>query len=525
LRRAHLWIIVPLALIWIFQSRGLIEPFDFWWNVTSGRIMAESGRFLGTDVLVYTPVREPYSNPQWGSQVLFYGVYALSPLLMLTLRMVIITATYGVLFAIARRASGSLGWAALATLVAYLTGFTNYGMRPQLFAFLPFIGFFWVLERVFGPGYGGMSTTAPKSKIQNPKLLWLLPLLMIAWVNVHGSFFLGLILIAVYVGGAALTGLATPDGRAGLRAWPWPAVALPLLGTLAATLVNPYTWRIYNYVLLATGDATARNLNIEWQPPTLYNGTGILFYAQVGLFLLALLASRRLPRPSEALLWLAFGGLALLSIRNVIWWGWVTAPGLAISLAAVGARVRAALATRLGEAAGPDTPVPNREIPALNWLLAGTLILAAVAVTPLWQLPRFAPTQSVPEEERAFLGLDRGTPVRLGEFLAGGARAVPPPPGPVFNYMEWGGYLEWALYPRQQLFIDGRFEARQQQVWDDYLDISRGAATWQQRLDSYGVRTLVLNKTFHRALIPLVQATPTWQQVYQDTQAIVFTRP
>ncbi len=54
LRRTHLWVIVPLALIWVFQSLPAIEPFDFWWNVTSGRIMLGGGpfAFLGTDVLV-----------------------------------------------------------------------------------------------------------------------------------------------------------------------------------------------------------------------------------------------------------------------------------------------------------------------------------------------------------------------------------------------------------------------------------------------------------------------------------------
>jgi hypothetical protein len=511
LRRAHLWIIAPLALIWIFQSAALIEPFDFWWNVTSGRIMVETGRFLGTDVLVYTPVREPYSNPQWGSQLLFYAVYSVSPLLLLTLRVAIVVATYGVLFAAARAASGSLAWAACATLAAYLTGFTNYGMRPQLFAFLPFIGFFWTLERAFGPGYGGGFNADPKSKIQNPKFLWLLPPLMIGWVNVHGSFFLGLILIAAYLGGAALTVLGTAAGRAWLRA-PGSAgvigrAALPLLATGAATLINPYTWQIYNYVLIATGDATARALNVEWQPPTLYNGTGILFFANVALFLATLLASRRLPRPTEALLWLAFGGLALLSIRNVIWWGWVTAPGLALGWAMLGARARAALD------AGEDAPPPGsaREIPLLNWLLAGALALGALAATPLWRI--------------GSPGLDRATPVALADFLATGARDAPAPPGPLFNYMEWGGYLEWRLYPQHQMFIDGRFEARQQQVWDDYLAISRGAATWQERLDRYQVRTLILNKRFHQDLLPLVQAVAGWRQVYEDEQALVFTRP
>jgi hypothetical protein len=334
---------------------------------------------------------------------------------------------------------------------------------------------------------------------------------MIGWVNVHGSFFLGLILIAAYLGGAALTVLGTAAGRAWLRA-PGSAgvigrAALPLLATGAATLINPYTWQIYNYVLIATGDATARALNVEWQPPTLYNGTGILFFANVALFLATLLASRRLPRPTEALLWLAFGGLALLSIRNVIWWGWVTAPGLALGWAMLGARARAALD------AGEDAPPPGsaREIPLLNWLLAGALALGALAATPLWRI--------------GSPGLDRATPVALADFLATGARDAPAPPGPLFNYMEWGGYLEWRLYPQHQMFIDGRFEARQQQVWDDYLAISRGAATWQERLDRYQVRTLILNKRFHQDLLPLVQAVAGWRQVYEDEQALVFTRP
>jgi hypothetical protein len=242
-------------------------------------------------------------------------------------------------------------------------------------------------------------------------------------------------------------------------------VALPRVAPGAATRVKPNTRQIYSCVLIATGDATARALNIEWQPPTLYNGTGILFFANLALFAVTLLASRRLPRPTEALLWLAFGGLALLSIRNVIWWGWVTAPGLALGWAMLGARARAALD------AGSDAPPPGpaREIPLLNWLLAGALVLGALAATPLWRV--------------GSAGLDKTTPVALGDFLAQGARSTSPPPGPLFNYMEWGGYLEWRLYPAQQMFIDGRFEARQQPVWDDYLAISRGAESWQARLD------------------------------------------
>jgi hypothetical protein len=90
--------------------------------------------------------------------------------------------------------------------------------------------------------------------------------------------------------------------------------------------------------------------------------------------------------------------------------------------------------------------------------------------------------------------------------------------------MEWGGYLEWELYPEYQLFIDGRFEARQVQVWQDYLSVSRGRADWQKTLDSYNVRTLVLNKEFHDGLIPFVKGSADWKQVYEDKEGLVFER-
>ncbi len=84
--------------------------------------------------------------------------------------------------------------------------------------------------------------------------------------------------------------------------------------------------------------------------------------------------------------------------------------------------------------------------------------------------------------------------------------------------------MEWALYPQYQMFIDGRFEARQIPVWKDYLSISRGRADWEKTLDKYNIRTLVLSKEFHTDLIPFVAASSTWKNVYEDKQGIVFTR-
>src|SRR5205085_12375297 len=139
---------------------------------------------------------------------------------------------------------------------------------------------------------------------------------------------------------------------------------------------------IYTYFCIATSDPIARAVNIEWQAPTIYDGTGILFYSNIAIFLASVYFSRRRMRPTEILLVLAFGYLALTSIRNVIWWGWVTAPMIAANFAAIGAnramrRAKALVAQQSGpgapDAAGSEPPTagPRRvEVPALNWIIA-----------------------------------------------------------------------------------------------------------------------------------------------------------
>jgi hypothetical protein len=498
LSKAHLWVVGLIAVIWFAGSIDVIEPYDFWWNVKSGEIMTQTGHFLATDVLVGTPVREPYYNPQWGSQVLFYWVYAISPYLLLTLRVVIVAATMGLLIRLCAWRANSLRIGVIATLVAYLAAWTNYGIRPQLFAFLPFVGFLYLLER----------------KDVAPRWLPLLVPIMLFWVNVHGSFLLGVGLLGIYGLGTVLEKAGTADGRRWLVSGPALWQGFWLAAAAAASLLNPYLEGIYRYFFIATNDPIARSLNIEWQPPALNTGTGQLFYLQVLIFLISVYISKRRMRPTEILLILVFGFLALTSLRNVIWWGWVTAPIMAANLAYWAEARRQAKEVRRGEQAdAAPVPLRNTDLPAMNWVIAILLLGGALLFTPLWR----EANPFVPATAKAALA--EGTPTDAAVFLQSTN-----PPGPIFNYMEWGGYLGWELYPQYKMFIDGRFEARELQVWYDYLSVSRGRVDWESTLAKYGVRTLVLNKEFHRDLIPFVTQSPNWKKAYEDKQAVVFVK-
>src|SRR5439155_27322241 len=113
-------------------------------------------------------------------------------------------------------------------------------------------------------------------------------------------------------------------------------------------------------------------------------------------------------------------------------------------------------------------------------------------------------------------------PVKVGEYLSSHA---PPSSGKMLNAQGWGGYLEWASWPRHQVFLDGRIELHPDQVWLDYLEIVFPTARWRALADKYDISYFVLDKAEQAALIDDLRAdSSSWRLDYEDDQAVVFTR-
>jgi hypothetical protein len=186
-------------------------------------------------------------------------------------------------------------------------------------------------------------------------------------------------------------------------------------------------------------------------------------------------------------------------VRVIAWWGMAMAPTLARLLGGV----------------VPDRPSTARDRPLVNALImAGLLSVAAISLP--WNkglLPM------LPAEKLGLFTED--TPVELGEYLR---THDPPATGKMFNNQGWGGYLEWAAWPRHQVFLDGRIELHPPQVWFDYLDVVFPSARWRALLNQYDITYLVLKKLEQADLIADLRGDPAWRLDYEDDQAVVFSR-
>ena len=476
---AHLLAFAALVGIFAFVNTHPIRPHDFWWHLAAGREIVRTGRIPETDTFSYTRRGAPYPSYAmfWLAEVGFYGLYtAGGPPLVIFAHSLWITAAYGLVLWTAWIRGGARA-AAVGTLWAAALGLDDWNVRPQAFAFLAGALFLRALVGLEGAAGG--------------RWLPAFPLGMALWVNTHGSFPVGLAWLGLswlgQIGEARRPGASNPALRTRLGL----AFGLALL----ATLLNPRGPGVYGYVLAMARNPVLRTLVPEWAPPGL-DRHGLMFFAGLIFLAGALWRSPRRVTVPEALLLAGFAVLALWTSRGIVWFGMVGAPILAAHLGA-----RPLFAAR----AAPGISKLNR---AFLGLLGGMALAS---------LPWFKPAWPLPPAKAGWLSAE--TPVAATAFLLRER-----PPGPLFHALSFGSYLIWAAQPDYPVFVDPRLELYPMDLWLDYLAISAAVPDWEERLDRYGIRLLMLSPAEQPALVEAAGRSPRWRLRYRDAAAVVFTR-
>jgi hypothetical protein len=489
----QLWALLALTLIGAFIALVPTPPHDFWWHLKAGQLVATQG-IPTTNMFAWSlPADAPYTYATWLGEWLFYALYSVGGLQTAILaRNLLGLAGFALVAAEARRRSGSWRLAALAALLAAAMTINNLPARTQNWSWVPF-GLFALIVGAYTSGRA------------RPRVLLVLPLLMAFWVNAHGAFVLGLALLGIATAGETLRAILRQPGAPGWARLRW--LYLALAATLAATLINPLGLGIFSYVLKLLTDPPSQGLVNEWQPPTTRGLAGFFFFASILALLAAFALARRRPALTDVLLACAFLWLAWTGQRYVVWYGMLAMPMLAESLASLRAtRARAS--------------APRMQIPST--IIALVLLGMLVAVQP-----PFKPSLALPREYKALFADVPGAPELFSADTPVGAAAylrANPIEGRLFNEMGYGSYLDWALYPDAQVFVDPRVELYPLTTWQDYLAI-RDARDYNALLiDKYDVRRVLLDKPLQPRLAAALAADPRWEREYADARAEIYRR-
>jgi hypothetical protein len=471
MRVTHLWVLLTVAGAFVGPASSPVGLPDIFWTLQRGAWMIMQRAFLDSDPFTSAPhVPGPMVNIQWLADLVYAALQRLGGLeLVIAGNALAVAAAYGLALAAAYAVSGKLRLSCVAVWGAYVLGFSNLSPRPQTLAYPLFAFFVWAIAR------GGT------------RVLWLLPPATVLWANIHGSFFAGWLLLGCVALGELIQ-----------RRSPKPYL-LALGGCVLASLLTPYGPGGLVYVATIGSNPIIRNLVTEWAPATVGWREGAFLFAWLGAFAWLALRSRARLTPSEVLILLVFGGLALSSVRAIVWFGLVSAP---IAARLLGGLFTGSIAT-------------GRERPALNLAIA-LLTLGITALGMPWA-KNLVPF--LPDDKRVLIS--DAAPLRAATYLRS---HDPPPRGRMLNHETWGGYLDWAAWPRHQPFVDGRIELHPAQVWLDYLAITFPSPRWRTLLDQYEISYALLSQSDQPDLIADPRQEPGWRLEYEDEQAAVFVR-
>ena len=487
----HLWILVVLGGIFVFVNTHPIRPHDYWWHIAVGREILTTGQIPAVDIYSYTASGAPYPSYRmfWLMEIALYSIYHLGgAALVVFTQSLVVTGAYLFLFLTGLRLTQDWRVSALGVLFAAALGMNDWNVRPQTITFLIGAVFVFLIHYIRSGGKRGWAAA--------------FPLGMLLWVNSHGSFALGLLLIGLWLSQelwevwvARRTG-SLHAGKGYLK-----VAGAAFLATLGACLVNPSGLGIIQYLTTLGGNPVVQKLVVEWAPPTFDTLAGGLFFAGLLLTALILVVSPHRPTIFQLGCFISLAAISLKTSRGIIWFGLVMAPVLA--------EHSLALLSSLRKRASPSGGY--RGSPMVNWLLAGSL--AALA---LITLPWFKSWLPLPPAKAGLISAE--TPVEATRALL-----EIQPAGEVFHAMSFGSYLIWQAQPEYRVFVDGRIELYPEGVWLDYLQISNAQGDWAARLENYGVHTLMLSRREQPALVTAVLNDPRWELAYEDAAALIFT--
>jgi hypothetical protein len=460
---------VLAGVIFAYCPRGIQES-DIWWHLRDSMTLLQQHVFLRTDTYSFTAAGSPWINFEWLSEVVYYLAFKFAGLqgIMLVYFVVLVLIYIGVYYRSCRGGADCKN-AAVATLGAICLGSVSMAPRMLLFGWLCLTALLLVLDKFR----------------QTSRGLWMLPPLFALWINLHGSWVFGLVVLVVTIAAGLVQG---EWGRVEATRWSraqFHKLMLALLASLAALFVNPFGYKLvlYPFDLLFRQQSVMHYID-EWQPVDFASGNGKLALLLIfGLFAAALFSTRRW-RLDEALLTAFALWTALSHVRFMFFAGLLIAPILAPALNLF--------------------PPYEREIDK-PWLNAA--IMAAVAASLVIFFPSAAQLQQTVDTTypRAALDFIQHQQIK----------------GRILNEYAWGGYMEWNA-PNLQTSIDGRADIFVYSgVFNDFLKTTSLQDSFEL-LNKYGIDNVLIEQK--HPLAYLLKQSPEWHVIYSDQVAVLLQR-
>ena len=396
-------------------AHAAVDP-DLWGHVRFGLDTLRDRSLASIDPYSFTQ-DIPWVNHEWLSEVAQAVAYRAAGVFgLIALKTILLGAAVALLSLGIRRAVEPYRWLLLAAGIVSLAP-AAYTMRPQLWTLLGIPALWWALQ-------------------ERRRLVWI-PVIFALWVNLHGGWIVGIGVASLWLAGRFVDGRADHSDRS-LRETAADLVptAVAIAAGVAATLINPYGWRMWMF-LLSTVRVT-RNIT-EWRP--LWQQDGVSS-AVLWLLVAAVIVVPTLIRRRRSISWAGALPAAWLGVMSVFVTRLLPIFGEVAVLGLAQAWTVRLNADAIVDGASAEVRLKPDATAARQFLIIDAIVAAVIVLA------------NVIPQSRCLAIEGTWTP----DLVAAGVFQAPSVGGRLILPFDWGQYAIWHWGPRLRVSIDGRRE-------------------------------------------------------------------
>ena len=462
----------------------LLYDGDTGYHIRTGEVILESWQIPAHDIFsAHNPALQ-WTAHEWLAEAIMAAVFKVAGLTGIVLFFaILLSATHWLLYLLLRSKSHDLILVLAITLLAAATSSSHWLARPHVFSLLLTLVWYYLLDRF---------------QYDHQRTLVYLPLLMVGWVNLHGGYFFGLVLLSIYLAGNLLHSLSGPPQLVKFHREKAKQLFCYLLITTGACLINPVGYEILRFPIKLTSNRFLMDHVVEFLSPNFHQTLPFkyMFLATIG----ALSLSRKPLNLIQTGLLLVLSYMALYSARHVSLFAIIAAPLLL--------KQTESLIERLPIAFGNFYQPRNRNLAQIDGQVKG-YFWPAFSVVCIIGLALAGSLRFTFDEKRF--------PVAALEFLKREAIR-----GNMFNDDEFGDYIIFAAWPKYRVFMDGRSDMYGEKLGAAYFKVTHLQPGWREVLSQHKVSWVIFET--NSALAAALQDDKTWQAIYSDKVATIFVK-
>jgi hypothetical protein len=483
---ADIMFVSLFLLLSLSVNKGLLNDCDTGYHIRAGEYIIDTFSIPKHDIFSFISPALPWTAHEWLSEVIMAAIHRAAGLTGVVIFFsFMISLVYYLMFKVIRKYNGNILAASFITLLVLLTSQIHWLARPHIFSLVLMVVWYYLLD---------------KYQYQHENYLYLLAPMMLLWVNLHGGFLAGFILIGIYLVGNFVMFITSEDSKRDLHRQKAGKLGLLTAICLLVCLINPYTYHILLFPFKLTSNKFLMDHVLEFMSPN-FHKPSIIFFEFFMLLTLGLFALSRIRlNIIELTMVILFTHMSLFSARYIPLFAIIVAPVLVKQ------------AEPMLEQSG------GKFISFFKKRASNISTIDASAKGYLWPILAVVLVVFIAAKGKIEHSFDEKIkPVAAVEFLKKETLH-----GNMFDNDEFGDYIIYAAWPQYKVFFDGRSDMYGTDFVKEYFKVRNFEQEWKKIIEKYDITWIIYNanSVFSRFLLQ----NDDWKLIYADKVANIFLK-